>query len=66
VGIKGMAEGGVMGAIGAIGNAIQDALGHLGVRIDTQPFTPMALHGLIHAAARSETPAPATEGATPS
>lgn len=61
VGIKGMAEGGVMGAIGAISNAIQDAVAHLGVRVEAQPFTPMALHGLIHAAARHDAPAPATE-----
>jgi carbon-monoxide dehydrogenase large subunit len=66
VGIKGMAEGGVMGAIGAIGNAIQDALGHLGVRADSQPFTPMALHGLIHAAERPDAPAPTAEGGSPS
>lgn len=50
VGIKGMAEGGVMGAIGAISNAVQDALVHLGVRVEAQPLTPMALHGLIRAA----------------
>jgi len=31
-GIKGMSEGGVMGAIGALGNAVGDALGrHAGI-----------------------------------
>ena len=39
-----------------------DAVAHLGVRVESQPFTPMALHGLIHAAARSEAPAHAAEG----
>ncbi len=39
-GIKGMAEGGVMGAIGAVCNAVADALAHLGVRVDRQPLTP--------------------------
>ena len=39
-GSKGMAEGGVMGAIGAIGNAVNDALAPFGVTADTQPFSP--------------------------
>jgi carbon-monoxide dehydrogenase large subunit len=39
-GIKGMAEGGVMGAIGAVCNAVGDALAHLGVTVDAQPLTP--------------------------
>lgn len=65
VGIKGMAEGGVMGAIGAISNAIQDAVAHLGVRVDTQPFKPMVLHGLIQAAAKSDAPPSAAEGVSP-
>lgn len=46
-GIKGMAEGGVMGAIGALSNAVGDALAHLGVTIDRQPLTPMYLHERI-------------------
>lgn len=52
IGLKGMAEGGVMGAIGAISNAVQDALGPLGIIIDQQPLTPMALHAQIRAATR--------------
>jgi aerobic carbon-monoxide dehydrogenase large subunit len=39
LGIKGMAEGGTMGAIGAIANAVNDALAPLGRRIDAQPLT---------------------------
>jgi carbon-monoxide dehydrogenase large subunit len=46
-GIKGMAEGGVMGSIGALSNAINDALAPLGVVATQQPFTPMYLRGLI-------------------
>jgi carbon-monoxide dehydrogenase large subunit len=49
-GIKGMAEGGVMGAIGAISNATSDALSHLGIVADQQPLSPMYLHGLIQKA----------------
>jgi carbon-monoxide dehydrogenase large subunit len=39
LGIKGMAEGGTMGAIGAVANAVNDALAPLGCRIDAQPLT---------------------------
>ena len=45
-----MAEGGVMGAIGAISNAASDALSHLGIVADQQPLSPMYLHGLIQKA----------------
>jgi carbon-monoxide dehydrogenase large subunit len=49
-GIKGMAEGGVMGAIGAVTNAVNDALAHLGVTVDRQPLTPMYIHKLVRLA----------------
>lgn len=39
-GIKGMSEGGVMGAIGALCNAVSDALAPLGVVVEAQPLTP--------------------------
>jgi carbon-monoxide dehydrogenase large subunit len=39
LGMKGMAEGGVMGASAAISNAIADALAPLGVAARRQPFT---------------------------
>jgi aerobic carbon-monoxide dehydrogenase large subunit len=39
LGIKGMAEGGVMGASAAIANAVADALAPLGVDAGRQPFT---------------------------
>jgi len=46
-GIKGMAEGGVMGAIGALTNAVNDALAPLGQVADRQPLTPMYLRELL-------------------
>jgi carbon-monoxide dehydrogenase large subunit len=39
LGIKGMAEGGVMGASAAISNAVADALAPLGLDAGRQPFT---------------------------
>src|SRR5262249_6357545 len=42
-GLKGMAEGGVMGAIGALSNAISDALAPYGFVAEDQPFTPQRL-----------------------
>jgi carbon-monoxide dehydrogenase large subunit len=38
-GMKGMAEGGVMGASAAVSNAVADALAPFGVRAGRQPFT---------------------------
>lgn len=46
-GSKGMAEGGVMGAIGAIGNAVNDALAPLGIEAMQQPFSPEYLRSLL-------------------
>lgn len=46
-GIKGMAEGGVMGAIGAITNAVNDALAPFGVSAERQPLTPQSIRALL-------------------
>jgi carbon-monoxide dehydrogenase large subunit len=46
-GIKGMAEGGVMGALGAVTNAVNDALAPFGVVADRHPLTPMLLRDLL-------------------
>lgn len=46
-GIKGMAEGGVMGAIGALTNAVNDALTPFDVVVNQQPLTPMYLRDLL-------------------
>ena len=51
LGIKGMAEGGVMGAIGAVCNAVADALAPLGVTVDRQPLSPPRLLQLMAKAA---------------
>ena len=49
-GIKGMAEGGVMGAIGALSNAVSDALSPFGINIDSHPITPDALRAQLRKA----------------
>jgi carbon-monoxide dehydrogenase large subunit len=46
-GIKGMAEGGVMGALGAVTNALNDALAPFGVVADRHPLTPMMVRDLL-------------------
>ena len=48
LGLKGMAEGGVMGASAAIANAVADALAPLGVDAGRQPFTARRLAEAIH------------------
>jgi carbon-monoxide dehydrogenase large subunit len=52
-GTKGMAEGGVMGAIGVITSAVNDALAPLGVVAERQPLSPMALRELMRGGARA-------------
>jgi len=46
-GIKGMAEGGVMAAIGAVCNAVSDALAPFGVVADRQPLSPEYIRSLL-------------------
>lgn len=46
-GIKGMAEGGVMGALGALTNAVNDALAPFQVVAWQHPLTPMAMRDLL-------------------
>lgn len=53
-GIKGMAEGGVMGAIGAVTNAVNDALAPFGVVVEKQPITPQRIRGLLRGKAPVE------------
>jgi carbon-monoxide dehydrogenase large subunit len=38
-----MAEGGVMGAIGAVANAVNDALAPLGATMEQLPLSPQAV-----------------------
>jgi carbon-monoxide dehydrogenase large subunit len=47
MGLKGMAEGGVMGAIGALTNAVNDALAPFGVVADRQPLAAPYIRGLL-------------------
>ncbi|MFC2969232.1 xanthine dehydrogenase family protein molybdopterin-binding subunit [Acidimangrovimonas pyrenivorans] len=51
-GIKGMSEGGVMGAIGVIASAVSDALSPFGVVVEQMPISPQSLR----AALRGKTP----------
>ena len=48
-GIKGMAEGGVMGAIGAVCNAVSDALATFSIVIEKQPVSPDYIRSLLRA-----------------
>jgi len=49
-GSKGMSEGGIMGAIGAVMSAVNDALSPFGVVAEQQPLTPYYLRSLIRSA----------------
>jgi carbon-monoxide dehydrogenase large subunit len=44
---KGMSEGGVMGAIGAVTSAVNDALVTFGIVVERQPLTPPAIFALL-------------------
>jgi aerobic carbon-monoxide dehydrogenase large subunit len=58
-GIKGMAEGGVMGAIGALTNAVNDAIAPFGVAVSEHPLTPMRLRDLLRERAATPSVQPA-------
>jgi len=49
-GIKGMAEGGTMGAIGAVMNAVNDALARRGARLEAQPASAARVWAALRAA----------------
>jgi carbon-monoxide dehydrogenase large subunit len=49
LGVKGLGEGGAMAPPAAIANAVEDALRHLGVRIDATPITATRLWDLLGA-----------------
>lgn len=46
-GLKGMSEGGVMGAIGAVCNAVSDALRPFGITVQAQPLSPSNVKSLL-------------------
>src|SRR5678816_1200621 len=52
LGMKGMAEGGVMGAAAAISNAVADALAPLGAVVSRQPFTSERIAAALRTARR--------------
>jgi carbon-monoxide dehydrogenase large subunit len=56
LGMKGMAEGGVIGASAAISNAVADALAPLGLDAGRQPFTPGRIAALLRTARPSPPP----------
>ncbi len=53
-GSKGMSEGGVMGAIGALSSAVNDALVPFGVIVDRHPLSPMYLRELLRGASKEK------------
>jgi aerobic carbon-monoxide dehydrogenase large subunit len=55
-GSKGMSEGGVMGAIGAVVNAVNDALLPFEVVADRQPLSPQYIRSLVRGKIRSGLP----------
>lgn len=60
-GAKGMGEGGTIGAPATVLNAVNDAVAHLGVEIDTIPVTPDLLRGLLRDATSRQPPGTAHE-----
>jgi len=63
-GVKGMAEGGVMGALGAVANAVNDALAPFGVAATRHPLTPMSLRELLRGRRPGVAPGPAAAEAS--
>jgi aerobic carbon-monoxide dehydrogenase large subunit len=55
-GSKGMAEGGVMGAVGALPSAVNDALAPFGVIVDRQPLSPIYLREVLRGKTKKEQP----------
>lgn len=55
LGIKGLGEGGAVGAHAAVANAVADALRPLGVTVCATPLTALAVRDLIRTAQRTET-----------
>jgi len=47
MGVKGMGEGGAIGAHAAVANAVADAIAHLGVRVLTTPLKPTTVWQLV-------------------
>ena len=54
LGVKGAGEAGCVGALPAVGNALVDALSHLGIDDVPMPATPQVLWRLIHERRRAQ------------
>lgn len=54
LGVKGLGEGGAMAPPAAIANAVEDALGHLGVRVDATPLGPSRIAHLLRTAGATD------------
>jgi|SRR5690606_29027974 len=54
-GFKGVGEGGVIGSVAAISNAVADALSGIGVNINCTPLRPSYIAGLMPAVDTSAT-----------
>jgi len=52
-GVRGLGEGGTIGGLAVIANAVADALAPLGVVVTEVPLTPGRIFGLVEAARRA-------------
>jgi carbon-monoxide dehydrogenase large subunit len=50
-GFKGLGEGGMYPSLGALANAVEDALAPLGARVTALPLSPARVRALVDAAA---------------
>jgi carbon-monoxide dehydrogenase large subunit len=48
LGVKGVGEGGAIGAHAAVANAVADAIAHTGARVRETPLRPAAVWKLLH------------------
>ena len=53
LGVKGVGEGGAIGAHAAIANAVEDAIAHTGARVRETPLRPSAVWKLLHEATQA-------------
>ena len=56
-GFRGMGEGGTIGAPAAVANAVDDALSHLGVSVQTLPVTPERIFQMLRKSREADPPA---------
>jgi carbon-monoxide dehydrogenase large subunit len=50
LGLKGLGEGGAMAPPAALANAVEDALAHMGARVDATPLTPSRIAAVLRTA----------------